>query len=303
MSTIDENNVRNVAEEAAKIAGSFLKLMAFDKLRVFNVEETKKATGNFISVFDKEVERLIRNTINMYYPDSIIYTDANKNEVLVEAKKNEIIWFVDPLDGSKAFLKGQFAFVCLSLAAWDKEGLVAGAIYNPFTEMLYTASRNSECFLNSEILPKPKPVLRNKARILIDFSHEISENIKLGLITSVLRNELGRILRFDGSIAQHLALIAQGTLDGAVIWGSGSKGAYWDLAAALLLLDRQGLVVTNLDGKKILPSDSSFDQLIIAEPTLQKELLEWVPIIREFKFVSDESAKKKRFFGLFDRFN
>jgi myo-inositol-1(or 4)-monophosphatase len=302
MTSIDENNVRNVAEEAAKIAGSFLKLMAFDKLRVFKVEESKESSGNFVSVFDREVERLIRNTINMYFPESNVYTDTNKDDVFVEAKENEIVWFVDPLDGTKAFLKGQFAFVCLSLAAWTKDGLIAGVIYNPFTEMLYSASRNSECYLNSEILPRPKPVPRNKARVLIDFAQGISENIKLGLLTSDLRNELGRILRFDGSIAQHLALIAQGTLDGAVVWGSGSKGAYWDLAAALLMLERQGLVVTNLDGKPILPTDNSFDQLIIAEPFLQKELLEWVPIIKEFQYVTDESAKKKRFFGLFDRF-
>ena len=295
---IDENKVRSVIEDACKIAGSFIKLMAFDELKVFKTRGTTEEKGKFLSIFDREAERLIRNTITMYYPDSTIFTDAQKGEE-IQVEKEGLTWFIDPIDGTKAFLKGQFSFVAMSIAAWDKDGLIAGGIYNPFTEMLYSASRSSDCFLNSEPLPRPNPTSKTEARVLIDFAKDIPDNIKLGLTTADLRDDLGRVLRFDGSIAQHLALIAQGTLDGAIIWGTGTKGAYWDLAAALMLLHRQNIKVTGLSGEEITPKSPSFDQLAIAEPKLHNELLEWVEVIKKFKYETDKSGKKRRFFGIF----
>ena len=167
--------------------------------------------------------------------------------------------------------------------------------------MLYSASKNSECFLNMEVLPKPVLKLRKDARILVDISNTIEENIKYALTTSDLRNEIGRVLKFDGSIAQHLALIAQGTLDGAIIWGSGgSKGAYWDLAAANLLLNRQGIKITDLEGKEILPTSTSFDQLIIAEPHLHNELMKYLKQLKNYQLRPQETLQqRKKFMGLF----
>ena len=91
-----------------------------------------------------------------------------------------------------------------------------------------------------------------------------------------MTGHVGRIFRFDGSIAQHLALIAQGTLDGAIIWGSGKKGNYWDVAAALLFLDKLNIVCSDLTGKKITIKSHSFDQLIIGQPKLHKEILDYI---------------------------
>ncbi|HKZ42735.1 MAG TPA: inositol monophosphatase family protein, partial [Candidatus Hodarchaeales archaeon] len=118
MSSTDEIQIRTVAEQAARTAGSFIRLMALDNLKVFKAGEISKP-GKFLSVFDKEAERLIRNTIKMHFPDSDVFTDADIDKRFSSSEFSKITWFVDPLDGSKAFLKGQFAFVCLSLAAWD----------------------------------------------------------------------------------------------------------------------------------------------------------------------------------------
>ena len=278
MSSTDEIQIRTVAEQAARTAGSFIRLMALDNLKVFKAGEISKP-GKFLSVFDKEAERLIRNTIKMHFPDSDVFTDADIDKRFSSSEFSKITWFVDPLDGSKAFLKGQFAFVCLSLAAWDPQGVVTGVIFNPFTDMLYSATRTSECFLNSQILPKPKPTARKNARLLVDYVKDTPEIIKRALM--IAESHLGRILRFDGSIAQHLALVAKGTLDGAIIWGTGTKGAYWDLAAAILLLQRQGILITNLNGSPVTPSSKNFDQLLVAQPDLHGELLTWIAEIQD----------------------
>ena len=119
-----EEHYRNVAEQAAKMAGSFLRLMSFKDLQIF-----RKGDNDFVTNFDMESERLIKNHILMHFPNHVI--PSEDSEVKMESMPEAVIWFIDPLDGTKAFLRGNLAFVSMSIAAWDKEGLVAGVVYNP----------------------------------------------------------------------------------------------------------------------------------------------------------------------------
>ncbi|UCG90474.1 MAG: hypothetical protein JSU57_01720, partial [Candidatus Heimdallarchaeota archaeon] len=130
--------------------------------------------------------------------------------------------------------------------------------------------------LNKNPLPKPRTCPINKARLLIDFSSRLSDPLKRELAIADLTGKIGRSYRLGGGISQHLMLIAQGTLDGGLFWGAGRKGEFWDIAAAAIILERLGFKFTNLEGKPIHPSDQVFDQLIVAAPSLHKQLLKWV---------------------------
>ena len=251
--SLDPPEVRKIAEDSVRLAGSFLRLLSIDNIEVFRKQ------GKLISSFDIEAERLIRTTISMSYPSHKIITDFTSSS----KDETDVTWYCDPLDGTKAFMLGQLAFVCLSVAAVDKNGIIAASIYNPFTDVLYSASRTENVFLNEKEITTPEEYPLTKARLLIDFSKEIPKSIQTKLATADLTGHIGRIFRFDGSIAQHLALIAQGTLDGAIIWGSGKKGNYWDVAAALLFLEKLNIICTDLTGKKITIKSHSFDQLTI----------------------------------------
>lgn len=265
--SLEPSEIRKVAEDAVRLAGSFLRLLSIDNIEVFRKQ------GKLISTFDIEAERLIRTTISMTYPSHKIITDFSTSS----KDESDVTWYCDPLDGTKAFILGQLAFVCLSVAAVDKKGvLIASAIYNPFTDVLYSASRTENVFLNQKEITTPEEFPLKKARILIDFSKDIPNKIQKKLATADLTGHVGRIFRFDGSIAQHLSLIAQGTLDGAIIWGSGKKGNYWDVAAALLFLEKLNILCTDLTGKKISIKSHSFDQLIIGQPNLHKEMIEYI---------------------------
>ncbi len=272
----DDQRILDVAEQSVKIAGSFLRLMSFEDLQIFD-----KGIDDVVTTFDLESERIITNNIKMYFPEHQIRAEESSESAASEIKEGEIFWYVDPLDGTKAFTKGQFAFVSLSVAARDSKGLVAAAVYNPFTDMLYSASRTSLGLLNDNPIPPRREVPLSDARMLIDFSGRLPCGLRTILATADLTGKIGRIFRFDGSIAQHLALIAQGTLDGGVFWGSGRKGDYWDIAGALLLLEKMNVKVTNLMGEEIVPSSEIFDQLIIASPKLHEELLIWVEKLQQ----------------------
>lgn len=260
--------VRKIAEESVRLAGSFLRLMSIDNIEVF------RKKGVVISSFDIEAERLIKNRIAMSYPDHGFVTDFSST-----GEESSVTWYCDPLDGTKAFIRGQLAFVSLSAAAVDKDGIIAASIYNPFTDVLYSASRDEGVYLNGKTIMIPDDVDLNKARILIDFSKDISQRIQRRLATADLNNEIGRIFRFDGSIAQHLALIAQGTLDGAIWYGSGTKGNYWDIAGGFLLLEKLNFSCTDLRGNKITAETIGFDRIVIGQPQLHKQILSFIEAI------------------------
>lgn len=270
-------DLKIVAEQAARMAGSFLRLMSFTDLQIF-----RKGKGDVVTNFDMESERLIKNHIRMHFPDHVI--QAEESQINLDSLPDNIIWFIDPLDGTKAFLRGNFAFVCMSIAAWDKSGVLAGVVYNPFTDMLYSSSKDGKVSLNGTVLHSSRTdcPLKN-ARILIDFSSRISNQIQHELAIADLTGKIGRVYRLGGGISQHLMLIAQSTLDAGIFWGAGYKGQFWDIAAATLIIERLGLKFTNLNGDPVHPTDEVFDQLLVAAPTLHQELLEWVTNLKKLQ--------------------
>jgi myo-inositol-1(or 4)-monophosphatase len=281
---MDFEHFRSVAEEAARMAGSFLRLMSFSELKIFRKGEKGE---DVFTTFDLESERLITNHILMHFPDHAILAEESErdSDAGFPSIGDKIVWFIDPLDGTKAFLRGNFAFVCMSIAAWDRNGLLAGVVYNPFTDMMYSACRSGDVMLNGSSIPPPGTCSIDEARILVDFSGRLPFPLKQTLAVADLVGSIGRSYRLGGGISQHLMLIAQGTLHGGVFWGIGRKGKFWDIAAASLILEQLGLRFTTLEGKSLHPTDTVFDQLVVAAPDLHEELLGWVdelkPLARE----------------------
>lgn len=269
---IEEEYIR-VAEQAVRMAGSFLRIMSLEDLRVF-----KKDGGEIFTNFDLESERLITNAIKMHFPDHEIMAEESAGKA--PHGPSHIVWYVDPLDGTKAFLRGNFAYVSITVGVRDHEGLVAGCILNPFTDMLYSACRSGRARLNGVPLFPIDDRPLAKARMIIDFSSRLPKHIQRALTMADILGVVGRTFRLDGSISQHLALIAQGTLDGGIFWGVGRKGEYWDIAGALQILEKLNVKVTNLEGEPILPSSEIFDQMVVGPPGLHSEILDWAASIK-----------------------
>ena len=266
--TIENNKLLRIAEESAIAGGRHVKEKYFEDSGLAIREKTK---NDFVTNLDVESEKIIRKIIKKELPNTKIIGEEEGEE---DGGDGEIEWYVDPLDGTGAFIRGNLAFVSVSVSAVKRENkeILAGAVYNPFTEVLYSAMVTTK-----KIKAKSTASLK-KARILLDISEDHPFNIREALTPD--NNDFGRILRYDGSFAQHMCLLAKGTLDGGVFWGIGKKGNFWDLAASLLICQESGLIVTNLLGEEINFNDTYHDQLIVAPESLHKELLEWVSKVR-----------------------
>lgn len=274
----------SIAQDAALQGGKYIREQYFANKELI-IREKKK--NDFVTNLDVESEKIIKKIIKAFNSKARIIGEEEGEE---GSNSESIAWFVDPLDGTSAFIRSNIAFVSVSVAAVDNKtkDVLAGVVYNPFTEMLYTAS-GKNAFLNDTVkLSNNQHVPLSKARILIDYSDNHPSYFRK-ILGAADVDRVGRILRYDGSFAQHMCLIANGTLDGGLFWGVGDKGNYYDLASALLICRNSGLLVTDLVGNDLTYSSEHYDQLVVGSPELHKELINFV---REISFLSVQNLSE-----------
>jgi myo-inositol-1(or 4)-monophosphatase len=161
----------------------------------------------------------------------------------VEGDDDQHRWIVDPLDGTTNFLHGIPIF-SISIALERQGQLVAGVIYNPAMDELYTAERGGGAFLNDRRLRVAGRTKLSDAVIGTGVPHLGRGHHGNFLIE--LRNVMGEVsgIRRLGSAALDLAYVAAGRMDG--FWEE--KLSPWDIGAGILLIREAGGFVTDKAG-------------------------------------------------------
>src|SRR5215467_13498584 len=135
----------NVMVAAARKAARGLKR---DFGEVERLQVSLKGPGNFVSAADHRAEEILREELGRARPG---YGFLGEEGGRQEGADKTHTWVVDPLDGTTNFLHGipQFA-ISIGL---EREGtIIAGVIYNPANDELYTAERGKGAFLNDQRL-------------------------------------------------------------------------------------------------------------------------------------------------------
>lgn len=142
----------NVMVQAAMKAGRNL---ARDFGEVQNLQVSLKGPGDYVSQADRKAEQIIYTELSRARPDFGFLMEESGE---VEAKDGQHRWLIDPLDGTTNFLHGIPVFA-VSIALERQGQIVAGVIYNPAMDELYTAERGGGAFLNDRRL---RVAARNK---------------------------------------------------------------------------------------------------------------------------------------------
>src|SRR5436309_11000291 len=135
----------NVMVKAARRAGRSLKR---DLGEIENLQVSLKGPANFVSLADKRAEEMLYADLAKARPGYGFIGEEGGNR---EGADKSHTWIVDPLDGTTNFLHGipQFA-ISIGL---EREGtIVAGLVYNPANDGLFTADRGKGAFLNDRRL-------------------------------------------------------------------------------------------------------------------------------------------------------
>src|SRR2546430_6774993 len=137
--------VINVMVKAARRAG---RRLTRDLGEIENLQVSLKGPANFVTLADHRAEEMLHSDLTKARPGYGFLGEEGGSRA---GEDKPHTWIVDPLDGTTNFLHGipQFA---ISIALQREDTIIAGVVYNPANEELYTAERGKGAFLNDQRL-------------------------------------------------------------------------------------------------------------------------------------------------------
>jgi len=219
----------NLAESIALKAGSLL----VNRPSKFDLDE-KSGVFDFATQMDHESEKLIVSEILAARPDDGLIGEEGANR----ESKSGVTWVIDPIDGTVNYLYDIPGW-CISIAAKDRDGGLAGVVYSPATQSLWKAHRGGGAFLNGNPIKCNDPVALNRALVGSGFAYDLEKRkIQAALIARLLPEI--RDLRRLGACAVDICHVASGSLDAYFEAGVNE----WDYAAAGLIATEAGAMIS-----------------------------------------------------------
>ena len=160
------------------------------------------------------------------------------------AEHGPLTWLVDPLDGTSNFAHG-VPLACTSIAVRDGAGIVAGAIFEPFREELFTAVRDGGAWLGADRLEVSGTQLLEQALVCTGVQSDDGAAIAAFGQRIVELSSRCRAVRCLGSPALCLAYVAAGRIDAFL---EADSTYAWDVGAGALLITEAGGRIDDLDG-------------------------------------------------------
>ena len=219
----------NLAESIALKAGSLL----VNRPSKFDLDQ-KSGVFDFATQMDHESEKLIVSAILAARPDDGLIGEEGANR----ESKSGVTWVIDPIDGTVNYLYDIPGW-CISIAAKDRDGGLAGVVYSPATQSLWKAHRGGGAFLNGNPIKCNDPVALNRALVGSGFAYDLEKRkIQAALIARLLPEI--RDLRRLGACAVDMCHVASGSLDAYFEAGVNE----WDYAAAGLIATEAGALIS-----------------------------------------------------------
>jgi myo-inositol-1(or 4)-monophosphatase len=219
--------------EIAREAGTLLMEYFHQRVKV-----EYKGDVDLVTVADRKSEALILERIRSRWPSH----DILGEEGGLHDMNSDYRWYVDPLDGTTNFAHG-FPVFCVSLALEHKGRRIAGVIYDPTREELFSAEQGSGAFLNQQ--PIRVSATANLAECLVATgfpSHKRHKNPNIYFYHQITLRTHG--VRRAGSAALDLCSVACGRFD--AFWEFNLNP--WDTAAGVLIVEEAGGKVTDFRG-------------------------------------------------------
>ncbi len=245
-----------VAVNAARIAGRYQKYRFTSDL---NIE--MKGDKDLVTEVDKESERLIVEHLLLHFPDHDIVAE----ESVYQRKGSPCRWIIDPVDGTTNYAHG-FPWFCSSIALEQEGELIAGVIFNPVYDELFTAVKGEGAFLNGIRLSVSRRTPLKSSLLGTGFPYDCATDPANNFDNFIAFQKCARGIRRAGAAALDLASVAAGRLDG--FWELKLK--VWDVAAGVLLVREAGGMVTTFDGS---PYDIFTDRIVASNGLIHDEMV------------------------------
>jgi myo-inositol-1(or 4)-monophosphatase len=199
-------------------------------------EVTDKTPDNPVTDADFAADRLLRERLLTRLPEAGWLSEETVDSP--ERLRRELVWVVDPLDGTKEFVMGIPEF-SISVALVENGQPLLGVVHNPPTGEMFFARAGKGMFLDGVSIKASGRSRLQGAKV--DASRSERGRGEFEPFESVVR------LKTVGSIAYKLARVASGQTDAT--WSRGPKNE-WDICAGTLMVKEAGGYCVNLDDEE-----------------------------------------------------
>jgi myo-inositol-1(or 4)-monophosphatase len=244
------------AEAAARLGGQVLR-DAYHRTRTI----AYKGGIDLVTDADKASEAAVLGLLRARHPGHSVLAEESGASGAGTHR-----WIVDPLDGTTNYAH-QLPHFCVSVAVEGPEGLLAGAVYDPLKDELFSAARGRGAHCNGAALRASAATELKRSLLCTGFPYNVQEHPEgpMGLLQRFLRKAQG--IRRMGSAALELAWVSAGRFDGYFEFGLKP----WDIAAGALLVTEAGGLCRRIDGA---PLDLAVGDVLACAPGLEGPLVE-----------------------------
>jgi myo-inositol-1(or 4)-monophosphatase len=247
--SVDLRRELELAREAALSAGEILERYFRD--RGFEIDQKGKdnpvTTADFDA--DSEIKRLLRAPFPEY---GWLSEESADNSDRLSCRR---LWIVDPLDGTKEFIKGIPEFV-IAIALAEDGHPILGVTYNPIKREMFWCARSRGCYMiDGTAFPgcSADQLESRSEQVHVTPTATLEHATVLASRSETSRGEWKRYegkLRVNpiGSVAYKLALVAAGRADATFTRTPKSE---WDIASGAALIIAAGGRITDIDGSEM----------------------------------------------------
>lgn len=247
-----------VAAEAVLVAGAIQK----ERYGAKDLDVQYKGEIDLVTEVDKACEAAVVALLRQRFPDHDIVTE----ETDLARRGSPYVWFVDPLDGTTNYAHS-YPFFCCSVALTLNGQPIAGAVYDPIKEELFTAERGGGAHLNGRRLQVSDRSDLLRSLLTTGFPYDMREDLTAALRLFNRFMGVARAIRRDGAAALDLSYVAAGRADG--FWEE--KLHPWDVMAGALLVTEAGGRISRFDGS---PIALKADEVVAANPALHAAMMD-----------------------------
>lgn len=242
MSLIDFDKICGIAKDAGSVI-----------MDIYNhdVEVEFKNDRSPLTEADKKSNELIIQSLELFHPNIPIISEENSEISYSERSLWGEFWLIDPLDGTKEFIKRNGDFT-VNIALIRDGFPVFGVVYLPVDEILYCAEKGSGAF-------KEDPS-GNLSKIFNGVHYDKLERIKVVASRSHITDEVKEFVEDIKNEGKEVEMISVGSSLKLCLVAEGSANIYprfgptmeWDTGAAQAVVMESGRKVLNFETNELL---------------------------------------------------
>lgn len=217
-----------------------------------HVQVMIKGDESPVTYADLAANKYICESLKALTPEIGIVSEENPEDINLKAAQSGKFWLVDPLDGTKSYIKKTGEFT-VNIALVENGTVTGGAIYVPakstgyFTAEDGNAYKQEDNHLPTQILVRPKP--EDGIVVIASQSHLSPE-------TSAYIESLENVKKtISAASSVKLCLIAEGKAD---IYPRFGRTMEWDIGAGHAILNAAGGILKNSDGTEFTYGKKDF---------------------------------------------